>query len=693
MKKRSPRWSLALILGAALVPTLGVAVSAVADEPDPPAKTETAERAKKRVLAAMSRDATALINVTSRELPASPDILSLGRRGTAALVRCLADNADEAVRRSCAVMLGWLGDRGALPGLQAALEDWEPSVRQSVVVALERIPDPSSVAPLAKLFARKDESADVRGLVLDALGAIGHKSAVAVLRKQLATTPDPKSEGEPEDLRPRAFAALWRSRHVMSRETLTGDVEAALDGKKDPLVLAATHAAAELRSPRLTSKLVPLLDHGNAEIRNKAVYALGLIGDKTAEKALLAKLPGVRDGRMLNNIAFALERLDRDGFYVSIRQVIEHKQAIIRLNAAFVLGDVKRPEGLPLLEKALSDPSDLVKTSAAVALGKIGDPKAIPALEKLVDAPNPSLREEAIYAIFAISGGKRADLVHDKLFTGAREEPKKRAAIELGKLGDTRVREYLLGCLEKRGCRPSQVDRYVHTDKDPSVSGRLLLDWARGRQSFTRFVADLRPAGALAIAASAAESAVSHAAIDDAESAIDLVGELGDAAARARLLRLKGAPAMSDPWLEIHTQTALARLGETSAETALLARLDTIAAVWLPRFAGIVGRIKEKEVRDRLAPELIKREKGTDIGVALAAAAIRLAWDPENAIFRLTDALASPQVKERDLADRYLVRARDPKVTWLLRRALAREERADVKDRLRSVLDRRRDEK
>jgi len=687
MKTRRSRWTLALILGAALLPTLGVAVRAVADEPD--AKAETPERARKRVLAAMSRDATALINVSTRELPASPDILSLGRRGTQALVRCLADNADEDVRRSCAVLLGFLGDRSALPGLQAALDDWEPSVRQSVVVALERIPDPGSIAPLMKLFSRKDESGDARALVLDALGAIGHKSAVAVLRKQL----EGEGEDKGEDLRPRAFAALWRSRHVMSRETLIGDVEGALGAKKDPLVLAATHAAAELRSPRLTSKLVPLLDHQNPEIRNKAVYALGLIGDKTAVKALLAKLPGVRDGRMLNNIAFALERLDRDGFYASIRQIVEHKQAIIRLNAAFVLGDVKRPEGLPLLEKALSDPSDLVKTSAAVALGKIGDGRAIPALERLVDAENPSLREEAIYAIFAISRGKRADLVHDKLFTAKREERKRRAAVELGKIGDTRVRGYLLACLEKRNCRPSQVVRYVHADKDASVGGRLLLDWARGRLSFTGFVADLRPAGSLAIAASAAESAVAQGMVDEAESAIDLVGELGDAAARARLMRLKAAPAMRDAWLEIHTLTALARLGEAPAEAALLARMDTIAAVWLPRFAGIVGRIKEKEVRDRLTPELIKREKGPDAGVALAAAAIRLAWDPENAIFRLTEALASPQVKERDLADRYLVRAHDPKVTWLLRRALAREDRADVKDRLRSVLDRRRDEK
>jgi HEAT repeat protein len=696
MKKRAPRLPLALVLAAALLPTVGVAVRAVADEPE--ARTETPEHAKKRVLAAMAADATALINVTGRELPASPDILALGRRGTGALVRCLADNADEDVRRSCAAMLGYIGDRTALPALHAALEDWEPAVRSSVVHALRRIPDPSSIDPLLKLFARKDEATNVRGDVLAALGAIGHRRAVAVLRQELGKKHDKakgeeaEGEGDGADLREQAFEALWRSRHVMSRETLIGDVADALGSKKDGLVLAATLGAAELRAPRLTGKLVPLLDHHNAEIRNKAVYALGLIGDKTAEKALLEKLPVVRDGRMLNNIAFALERLDRDGFYASIRQVVEHKQAVIRLNAAFVLGDVKRPEGLPLLEKALADPSDLVKTSAAVALGKIGDPRAIPALEKLVGAENPSLREEAIYAVFAITGGKRADLVHDKLFAGKREETRQRAAVALGKMGDTRVREYLLGCLEKRHCRPSQVDAYLHADKDASVGGRILLDWARGRGSFTRFVADLRPVGALPIATSAAESAVAQASIDDAEAAIDLVGELGDAGSRARLSRLKTAPVMSDVWLEMHTLTALARLGEPEADSALLGRMDTIAAVWLPRFAGIVARIKEKEPRARLIPELVKREKGADLDVALAAAAIHLAWDPEAAVFRLLEALAAPRVKDRDLAERYLVHARDAKVTWLLRRALAREDRADVKDRLRAVLDRRHDE-
>ncbi len=478
----------------------------------------------------------------------------------------------------------------------------------------------------------------------------------------------------------------------MSRDTLIGDVAAALSAKNDDLVMAGIVGAAELRAPKLTAPLIPLLEHQNANIRNKAVYALGLIGDKAATKVLLAKLPGVRDGRMLNNIAFALERLDRDAFYASIQQLVDHKQAVIRLNAAFVLGDVKRPEGLGMLEKALDDPSDLVKTSAVVAFGKIGDAKEIPRLEKLVEAPNPSLREEAVFAILAIAGPKRKDLVYDALFSGKQEGPKRRAALALGELGDTRVRDYLLGCVESRACKEWQVDHYLHADKDPLVGGRVLLAWARGRSDLTDLVADLRPAGAEPLATSAMDVAMGvplHPAA--AEHTLDLVGALGGAPAKTRLLQqhAKPAPAMSDPWVEIHALTALARLGEQPAEAALLGRMDELAAAWLPRFAGVVTRIEEPDVRRRLTPELVKREQGGDVEIALAAAGIRLRWEPESAVLRFREALASPSARERDLAERYLVRAKPPKVTWLLRAALARETRPDVKDRLRGVLDRR----
>ena len=502
MSPRRPRaLRLLALLSFALLPTVGVAVRALADdasddpaseaqEPTPQAPTfpqvkksragkghdghdndgreGDGARARARVLESMPQTPTVLINVTARELPASPDILLLGRRGVAALARCLADNTDAGLRVVCASFLGRIGDKQALPALQTALDDWEPPVREAVIEALGRIPDASSIDPLIKLYGKGEHTIPI----LHALGAIGHRKFIAFLRKALF---------EPKEGDAAAFEALWRCRHGMSRDTLVGDVGKALGLNNDPLVLSATRAAAELRSTALVSHLVGLLEHNNPTIRNKAVYALGVIGDKAATKALLAKLPSVRDGRMLNNIAFALERLDREAFYQSIHQLIEHKQAVIRLNSAFVLGDVGRPEGLPMLEKTLGDPSDLVKTTTVVAMGKIADAKEVPRLEPLVDSANLSLKEESIYAIFAMAGKAKADLVYDKLFESKHESLHRRAALALGALGDPRVRDYLLACVDRMGARRRTSTASFTREGSPRIGGRLLLSWVTGR--------------------------------------------------------------------------------------------------------------------------------------------------------------------------------------------------------------------
>src|SRR5690606_20892605 len=106
---------------------------------------------RERVLEAIPNDPAVLINVKYRDMPASPDILELGKRSTKALERCLADNVELGIRVQCAVTLHALGDRRALPTLQAALADWEEPVRYEVVRALGAIPDPSSVDPLISL--------------------------------------------------------------------------------------------------------------------------------------------------------------------------------------------------------------------------------------------------------------------------------------------------------------------------------------------------------------------------------------------------------------------------------------------------------------------------------------------------------------------------------------------------------------
>ncbi|MBW2528839.1 MAG: HEAT repeat domain-containing protein [Deltaproteobacteria bacterium] len=685
----------ALVL-ASLVPTLIVLWQGTTLEPNEAAAGDVLPQQQRlsprqKVLAKIPSDPTVLINVTGREMPASPDIMNLGRRSTRALERCLADNVDAGIRSTCAVVLQAIGDRRALGTLQAALEDWEADVRLQVVQALAAMPDPSSVPPLVSLFQRKDEEGYVRSAALFALGQMSDQRVVQLLRKELRTKPD---EDE-QDFRSEAFQALWASRHLMARGTLVGDVRQALRSDNDPLVLAATEASAELRSPQLVGALIPLMEHQWPDVRNKAVYALGKIGDRKATKALLARLPKVRESRMLNNIAFALERLDKEAFYRSIQKVIEHKQAVIRLNAAFVLGDVKRAEGLPMLEKALKDSSDFVRTSAVVAVGKLGITDAVAeqakrALEPYVDDPNLTVKQEAIYALHSLTEGGRPDLLYDRLYKGL--NPRKhrqaiqRAAIELGKTGDARVRSYLISCLETYSCRRDDVAPLLRGQRSQLANGRVLLAWARGRDDLTPLVSELRPEGTLPIASSALQAAWARRHPYPTQRAIDVLGSLGEPSVKQLLEPHTGA---KQTWRRLHASVALARLGDDQAIGRVLAEMSNLPAEWFPRYVQVVSTISEPAVRAKLDGELEQRQQDQNPVVALAAAAIRLHWSPDQAVFRFLDALASPQGYERDLAERYLKRNKTDRVTWLLRRALARETRDTTRDRLRAILDRR----
>jgi len=324
-----------------------------------------------QVLSGLEKNPYLLVNVTAGDMPASPDVLALGKRSTQALMRCLADNQDRALRADCAGMLGTLGDPASVPTLQIALEDWEANVRFEVIRALGQIADPRSVPSLVAAWSRSDEDTRNRAAILRALGSSGEPAATQFLQKVLA-------EKEPKtDLRPLAFGELWRNKHRLSKAVLLDQIERALWTDNSRLVLAATLRAAEYPSRQLTKALLSHLDDGNANLRNKTIRALGLVGDRSAEKRLLAMLPEARDARLLNNIAFALERIDRPAFFAQIKKLIAHKQAVIRLNAAFVVGDVRRPEGTPLIDVALHDASDGVRLEAIEAAAKLPSPASL----------------------------------------------------------------------------------------------------------------------------------------------------------------------------------------------------------------------------------------------------------------------------------------------------------------------------
>ena len=722
----------ALLLALTLSPTLALAVSAGA------VHRATGDRtAVRKLLDAIPRDPVALVNVSAADMPASPDILFLGKRSTRALERCLADNADASLRALCAGMLGTLGDRSALPALHSSLADWEPEVRLEVVRALAKMPADQSIDPLLSLYGGQDEDASVRQAILRTLGAIGHPKAVAFLRRELSK-PRAQLAQPGGDLRRTALQALWRCRHRFAPSVMIDEVLRALapPRSKDPKVDAALAKndaelvrdgiamAAQLRSGRFLAPLGTLISSRDDKTQNRAIQALGLVGDARGVPPLVRLLPTARNARLLNNIAFALQRLDDRAFTREIQRMVTHKQGVLRMNAAFVLGDIRQPKALPLLERSLADPSERVQEEAMRAIAKLapmpeavrllekataspkeqtrafaidavgahGNERSIPVLEKLLGkGPLEPLDETIVHAIYRLSGGKRADLVYDRLFHDPEvdEDVRQRAAILLGEARDPRVRDYLIACFEADRCKLPDVDAFLRAEKDPVVISHVFWMWLRGQDDLADLVAVMRPPEAGPIAGSGFDVAVARGDWERAQRIENLLGDLHAEAARPRL---QAAVTKTEAWFRIYTLVTLCRLGDKDAAASLMRELDGFPIDWLPELVDVLHGLHEPEARARVAGELERRQGGREPTTALAAAAVRLPWTPDAALPRLLSGLTSADVIEREAAERYLRHDRTPRVGVLLADRQAKERDPDLKGRLRRLIDVRRGE-
>ena len=344
------------------------------------------------------------------------------------------------------------------------------------------------------------------------------------------------------------------------------------------------------------------------------------------------------------------------------------------------------------LERALKDQNDFVRVSALAALGKLDAPEAIPLVMPFVTDKSRTLKKTALFSLLSLSNGQKKDAVYDALVAvpsgdAFTEQARLEAALALAELGDRRVLDMVVECLEQQRCGRANVEAYLLAQKTPALGGRVLLSWAKGRSDLTNLVAALRPAGAGLLAASEARSLGPSGSWVRLESAVDLAGAVGDKQALDVFTALS---THQNTALRLHAGVALARLGQPNADAAVFTEFDNLPSSWLPRFSRLLASVDEPAVRERWQPALLQREKVADRALGLAAAAVRLAWQPDPGVFRFLDGLASSSAEERELALRYLQRDQRTVTTSLLRRAYAREGRPFVRDLLRKLLDSRR---
>lgn len=82
------------------------------------------------------------------------------------------------------------------------------------------------------------------------------------------------------------------------------------------------------------------------------------------------------------------------------RALLEDDSALMRHEAAYVLGQMQNPHAIPVLEAALfSDPHVMVRHEAAEALGNIDDEQVLDILKRGLDDPDIEVRESCVVAL------------------------------------------------------------------------------------------------------------------------------------------------------------------------------------------------------------------------------------------------------------------------------------------------------
>ncbi len=374
--------------------------------------------------------------LASRRDDQAVDVLAAFLRG---------DDAN-AARRAREALLG-LGSPAVVRALAARIAELgaaEPA-RLELVKSLGRLRGVDALEASVALFG--DENEAVRAAAFDATrvlaGAKKRRDAALALRylRQGAQAKDPAlrrraAEGLGEGAEPEAnelLAALFRDRDLEVRKAAvvqygrrarlfgapTAPLEEVLRGGARDLMLAAAEGVAERGSSAALRPLLLFARAGEGGERERALVALGTLGDVRALEELETVAGGgtkeaPSDASMQGAALEGLGRLDRKLASTETRQRVRGRleaaldaasgplaEAAVRATR-HVGGEWARAK----LEAALGNPasSNAVLVGAADALGRLGDREAEPALVRGLAGRQPDLRRASRRALTRLFG-------------------------------------------------------------------------------------------------------------------------------------------------------------------------------------------------------------------------------------------------------------------------------------------------
>jgi len=177
-----------------------------------------------------------------------------------------------------------------------------------------------------------------------------------------------------------------------------------------------------------------LLDEHPA-VRFAACVAVGRLKDASPEMTLRGLVKDSDDSVCLAAL-FALHRLGRTGQSGRLPVfLLNHPDAAVRRNAAFVLGLLEEPGVAKTLAKGMRDPDKGVRDHVLEAMARLGVAEAKQELSFMANAGVGADETFAVQALAAAGDADYADTFRYKLSTAPHLETRLAAAEGLGRLG------------------------------------------------------------------------------------------------------------------------------------------------------------------------------------------------------------------------------------------------------------------
>ena len=269
----------------------------------------------------------------------------------------------------------------------AALNDSDPEVRQICVSALGRSQDPARIEALLKVL--QDKNPDVIRSAMLALRRAGDERVLPMLvpllhhedfhvRSGAAQTIDtiawvPKTRDERVWF---YIAKGWFERAAGLGGEAVGALQLTVQTSPVSVAVRAVEALGKASDPRVAKFLTVSLRSPEPAVCIAAADALGKVGGKEAVEGLTSCLTSEM-GQLRAASVQALGALGAAEATGKICPMLEDKDWDVRKEAASALGKLNNLEALDPLAKALNDQDSDVRDAVALALGKIGDRRSV----------------------------------------------------------------------------------------------------------------------------------------------------------------------------------------------------------------------------------------------------------------------------------------------------------------------------